>query len=255
MDIANTIRGRFVLALAAMAASGLGAGPLAALAEETPSPEKLLRQMSEALKKANTFQFHAEINFDDVLISGQKLQYAGAADVTVRRPDGVSVDYRDDLSAKRFWYNGKTGTLLDVVQQKYSKTDLPGDIDAALDRLLRRYDLALPLADLMSSDLFKVIEDRAVAWGYIGVNDVEGTPAHHIAIVGKNVNFQVWIQKDGSPLLLKLVVTYMDVPMAPQYEAVLMDWKLGAKVSDDTFQPRLPKNAQQVEFLVVENMK
>lgn len=42
-----------------------------------------------ALPGAGTFRFHTEINFDDVLVSGQKLQYAGAVDVTVRRPAGV----------------------------------------------------------------------------------------------------------------------------------------------------------------------
>ena len=82
MDTTNMTKGKFVIVLAAMATFVLPALPLAAPAEVTPSPETLLREMSEELKNAGSFQFHAEINFDDVLISGQKLQYAGAADVT-----------------------------------------------------------------------------------------------------------------------------------------------------------------------------
>ncbi len=242
-----------------LAAILLLAAPIAAhgqvAAVATPSPEELLRQMSGALKEAGSFRFHAEINFDDVLVSGQKLHYAGAADIAVRRPNGFYVDYRDDLSAKRFWYDGKTGTLLDLGHGKYSKAALPGDIDSAVDRLQERYDLVLPLGDLISSDVFSVIDDRALAWGYIGVHDVEGTPAHHIAIVGENADLQVWIQKDGSPLLLKLVITYKNVPQAPQYQAVLMDWDLGAKVSAATFEAALPKGAKQIEFLVVEGRK
>ena len=245
-------RGKLVLALTIMATTVLLALPLAAPAEEAPSPETLLRKMSEELKNAGTFRFHAEINFDDVLISGQKLQYAGAADIAVRRPDGISVDYHDDLSKKRFWYDGKTGTLLDVPHNVYSKADLPDNIDEAVDRLQERYELALPLADLISSDLFELLEDRALAWGYIGVHDVEGTPTHHVALTGENADLQVWIQKKGRPLPLKLVVTYKNVPTAPQYQAVLMDWKLGARVSDKNFTPGLPKNARQVEFLVME---
>jgi hypothetical protein len=242
-----------------LAAILLVAGPLAARGQgapsATPSPEQLLRQMSEELKKAGTFRFHAEINFDDVLISGQKLQYAGAADVTVRQPNGVSIDYRDDISAKRFWYDGKTGTLLDLVHGKYSQADLPGDIDSALDQLLERYELALPLADLISSDHFEMIDGRAIAWGYVGIHDVEGAPTHHVAIVGENADLQLWIQKDGRPLPLKLVVTYKNIPQAPQYQAVLMDWEVGAKVSADTFEPALPEGAQQIEFLVAEGRK
>jgi len=207
------------------------------------------------LSNAGTYRFHAEINFDDVLISNQKLQFAGAADVRVRHPDGIFVDYRDDLSAKRFWYDGKTGTLLDVFHGVYSTADLPGDIDTAVDRLQARYDLALPLGDLISSDVFAVIDGHALAWGYIGVNDVEGTAAHHIAIVGDNADLQVWIQKEGRPLPLKIVITYKNVPMAPQYQAVLMDWEFGANVAADSFEPDLPEGAQKAEFLVVEGSK
>jgi len=239
-----------------LAAILLVAAPLAARSQDAPSaepsPETLLRQMSDALKNAANLHFHAEINFDDVLISGEKIQYAGAADVTVRRPNGIYVDYRDDLSAKRFWYDGKTGTLLDVALAKYSQVDLPGEIDAAVDQLQQRYALTLPLADLISSDVFEMIDKRALAWGYIGVHDVEGTLAHHIAILGERADLQLWIQKDGQPLPLKLVVTYKSTPSAPQYEAVLMDWELDAKVAASTFEPDLPDGAQKIEFLVAE---
>ena len=254
-----TVRHTALNGLAALAAIVLVAQPIAGRAEETPlptsAPESLLRQMSKELSNAGTYRFHAEINFDDVLKSGQKLQYAGAADVRVKHPDGIFVDYRDDLSAKRFWYDGKTGTLLDVFHDVYSTADLPGDIDAAVDQLKERYGLALPLGDLISSDVFAVIDGHALAWGYIGVNDVEGTAAHHIAIVGDNADLQVWIQKEGRPLPLKIVITYKNVPMAPQYQAVLMDWEFGANIAADSFEPDLPEGAQKAGFLVVEGSK
>jgi len=229
--------------------------PAAAQGQATPkaipSPEELLRKASSELAKG-PYSFHAEIGFDDVLVSGQKLRFAGAADVTVRPPDGVYVDYRDDLSAKRLWYDGEKVTLLDLASKAYSQASVPGEIDAAVDLLMKRYDLALPLADLISSDFFKTIDAHALAWSYVGVHDVEGTPAHHIAILGEKSDLQLWIQKTGKPLILKLVVTYKRVPTAPQYEAVLMDWKLGAKVSDGSFIPVLPEGAQRIEFLVSE---
>jgi len=220
---------------------------------ETPSSEELLREMAATLKDARTLRFHAEITFDDVLISGQKLQYTGAADVVVRRPDGIYVDYRDDFSAKRFWYDGKTGTLLDVFLSKYSTAELPGDLDAAVAQLEERYSLTLPMGNLIASNLFEVIDAKARAWAYLGIRDVEGVPAHHIAILGDDADLQIWIQSDGEPLPVKFVVTYKTVPQAPQYQAVLMDWKIDTKVSDKTFLAELPKDAGVIEFLVVED--
>jgi len=240
-----------LLAVVVLAAVGLSA----TLAGAAPSPEELLRQMSSELKDAKAFRFHAEITFDDLLVSGQKIQYAGAADITVSRPAGIYVDYRDDLSAKHFWYDGKSGTLLDVATSRYSQVELPGDIDAAVDRLEEDFGLSLPLADLISSDHYRTIEAQALAWTYLGVHDVEGTPAHHIAIVGRNADLQLWIQQKGRPLPLKMVVTYTSVPRAPQYQAVLMDWELGAKVAAGAFEAKLPKDARRIEFLSVEDPK
>jgi hypothetical protein len=51
------------------------------------------------------------------------------------------------------------------------------------------------------------------------------------------------------------VVTYKSTPSAPQYEAVLMDWELGAKVAADRFEPTLPRDAKKIEFLVAEGRK
>ena len=74
-----------------------------------PRASDVLRKMTETLQAAKAFSFHAEINFDDVLPSGFKIQYAGAADVLMSKPRGLHVDYRDDVSAKQLWYDGKPG--------------------------------------------------------------------------------------------------------------------------------------------------
>jgi hypothetical protein len=51
-----------------------------------PQVNKLLREMGEYLKDAQQFSFQAEITFDDVLPSGQKIQFGATEDVAVRLP-------------------------------------------------------------------------------------------------------------------------------------------------------------------------
>jgi hypothetical protein len=65
---------------------------------------------------------HGEITFDQVIPSQVKLQFAGASDYAVRKPDGLEVDYESDLRAKRFWYNGKTITIFDAPFDEASST-------------------------------------------------------------------------------------------------------------------------------------
>jgi hypothetical protein len=52
--------------------------------------------------------------------SDVKLQFAGASDFAVRRPNALAVDYESDLGAKRLWYNGKTLTIFDAPSMTYA---------------------------------------------------------------------------------------------------------------------------------------
>jgi len=63
--------------------------------------DRLLRQMSDYLKAAKQFSFHAEISYDDLLPSGQKLQIAATDDVLVRRPDRIYSEYEGETGGKR----------------------------------------------------------------------------------------------------------------------------------------------------------
>jgi len=70
-------------------------GPTPTSATEVPTPlaanaaaplvaeqaDRLLKQMSDYIGSADQFTFHADISFDHVLPSGQKLQYAATEDV------------------------------------------------------------------------------------------------------------------------------------------------------------------------------
>ena len=58
-----------------------------------------------------TITFHAEINFDSVLPSGVKLQYAAAMDTVIKRPHHLAINYKSDLGAKMIWYDGTTLTI------------------------------------------------------------------------------------------------------------------------------------------------
>ena len=66
-----------------------------------------------------------------------KLQFAGASDFAVRRPNALAVDYESDLGAKRLWYNGKTLTIFDAPTMTYASTPVPPSIDGMLESVTR----------------------------------------------------------------------------------------------------------------------
>ena len=130
--------------------------------------ERLLRGMGDFLKAAPQLSFHAEISFDDLLRSGQKVQLAASNDVVLRRPDRIYSEYEGDSDSKRFWYDGKNVTLDDGRHDVYAVTKGAGSIDATLDRVMETLGFTPPLADLMYSDPYQVLRKNVQYGFYVG---------------------------------------------------------------------------------------
>src|SRR5215469_11909388 len=71
------------------------------------SADRLIKEMSAYIGSANEFTFHADVTFDHVLPSGQKLQFSAAEEVVMKRPGGLYVEWNGDLGSRKFWYAGK----------------------------------------------------------------------------------------------------------------------------------------------------
>jgi hypothetical protein len=246
------------LGLLVPAAFLLGTTPSLAAEEgegDTPSSREILRQMSEALKAAQRISFHAEVSFDDSPAPGFLIQLAGAMDVELRRPDGFRLDYRDDVSAHRVWYDGKTLSLLDWGHGLYAAAAAPPTVDEAIDQFEGKYGLALPLDILLVGDPYEWMLARAARGTYLGIHDVEGVSCHHVAFARDDLEWEIWIEKGQVPVPRKFLIRYKQEPGSPQYTAVLMDWNLAAKLPPATFTPEIPDDAVAVEFLEIEEVQ
>src|SRR5262245_34795881 len=62
-----------------------------------------LDRMGAALRRLNSFSLHAAITSEEVLTSGQKLQYGGTVDFRVRRPDGFRIEMVSDRQARTIY--------------------------------------------------------------------------------------------------------------------------------------------------------
>ncbi len=135
-----------------------GAKPPAASAARpvvAEQADRLLRQMGEYIGTADQFTFHADITFDHVLPSGQKLQYSASEDVALKRPDGLYVEWSGDLGDRQFWYDGHSITLYDPATPFYATDTAPPGMDAMLDKLVSQLGFSPPLADMLYRDPYR----------------------------------------------------------------------------------------------------
>lgn len=214
-----------------------------------PVADKLLKSMSATLSSAKTLGFKADINFDQLIVSGQQIQYGGAAQVTLKRPDKVYAEYAGDLNAKKVWYTGGEVTVLDLNTNFYGKLPVPSTLDEAMDTLMTQYGFTLPLSDVLVSDPYKAFVSHVAAGVVIGDSTINGQVCKHLAFVEKYIDWQIWISEGAQALPCKLVITYKTLPGGPQYEAEFYDWAINPTITASAFTPVLPKGAEQIEFI------
>jgi hypothetical protein len=231
---------------AAPAAAASAASP--AIAEQA---DRLLKEMGAYIGSAQEFTFHADVTFDHVLPSGQKLQFSAAEEVMLQRPGRLYVEWNGDLGARQFWYDGKTVTLYDPAMPFYAGEAAPPNLDNMLGQLLPKLDFVPPLADFFYSDPYKTVRAN-IQYGFdLGQNDVNGRSCRTLAFVEKDVDWQIWIENGPQLTPCKLVITYKNQPAQPQFTAVFSDWDFAPRIAAPVFTPELPPGTQKIPFATV----
>jgi hypothetical protein len=87
--------------------------------EAAPNPLALFRESVAMLRASPALSVHIEKQFDVLLANSAKVQYSGSLDLTMRRKDGLHVDYGDDLSTKEAWYDGSKVVIFDHLPNVY----------------------------------------------------------------------------------------------------------------------------------------
>lgn len=213
--------------------------------------ETVVKQMAAYIGSAREFTFHADITFDHLLPSGQKLQFSATEDVALQRPGHLYIEWSSDLGDRQFWYDGKAVTLFDPSSPFYAVEAAPPQLDAMLDRLLPQLDFSPPLSDLLYSDPYQRVAGN-IRFGFaLGENDVGGRNCRTFAFVSKDIDWQIWIDSGPQLTPCKLVITYRNQPSQPQFTAVFTDWDFAPRIAPSVFTPDLPPGAEKIPFQTV----
>jgi hypothetical protein len=212
--------------------------------------EKLLSQMNTFLNNLGQFTFSAENAEDQLLSSGQQLQFAHTVHVTVRRPNRFRADIHGDIYHQQLFFDGKTVTLLDKNHNYYGTLKAPPTIESALDFALESFGLRAPLADFIHRKNTVVDLPPSIKSGYyVGLHDVRGVPCHHLAFRQDDVDWQIWIENSDTPVPRKIIISQKHVTGAPQFSALLSDWTLAPQLPDREFIFEPPHGSKKIEFL------
>jgi len=219
-----------------------------ALPEIDPKAIKLLKAMGDLIGSSKQFSFDALTLKEQVLLSGQKLQYDSKIHVDIKRPNAFLGKVSSGAKHKNIFYDGKALTLLDLRNNFYATAEVPDNIEDTLDFVMEKYGVSMPLADFLFADISAVLTENIQTGLYVALTEVNGIKAHHLAFTQDNVDWQIWINAEGQTSPVKFVINYKNKMGEPQFIAFFQNWNLAPslKAADFNFQPS--KDMTEIEF-------
>lgn len=252
---------RLIGAMAALSVAALVATAGAPRATAAPTPQMedqaaaamdpgvaaALVRMGEYLAGLKSFELTARTTIEVALKDGHQVEVGGLVHYWVKPPDRVRIDSETDAVSRQYFFDGKTFTVVAPRDGYFAQTAGKGSIRDTLAFAAQTLNIELPLADLFDWGTPETPLGQFQRGFYVGAAKIDGTATEHYALIGKDLDFEVWIQRGDVPLPLKMALVDRRAPGSPRFSAVL-SWMPDATIPDDvlTFAPG--KDLARIQF-------
>jgi hypothetical protein len=224
-----------------------GTGPVYSQNVDATKGEAFLKQMSEKLAASKSFSFSTTELQDKIGADGKKAQLKFSRDALVRRPDGVWTHFQGERDWK-LWYDGKFLTIVSDKDKIFVQRATPKTIDETMDFIAERFDMDLPMSDILYSSPYEAFMAGGSKGGFVGVEQIEGASCSHLSYQNKAVAWHLWInEKDSLPC--KLQIQYKETEGQPVSEITFRNWNLAANVKENAFAFNIPAGYERIPIL------
>lgn len=250
MDLVNVRMTAALFAFGALALAATVSTEVRAQASAVdPAATQILRRMTDYLGSLQRFSLDTQNTIEEVLDSGQKIQYDLSTAVVIQRPNKVRAERKGDLVNQVVIYDGKTLTVYNAANKYYAAAAAPDNIDDALNFARDALDIVPPSGDLIYSNSFDLLTAQLTSGMVVGKSMIGGVKCDHLAFRGPVVDWQIWIADGDKPLPRKYVITTRDDPAQPQYMVLMSNWNVAPRVNDAMFRFTPPQGAKKTDFL------
>jgi hypothetical protein len=202
-----------------------------------PVAIQALKGMASYLASLKTFEIHTQAEVETSLADTDLTVDLGVEGTyKVSRPDAFYVQFKSDRQVREYYYDGKAGTFTVSVprQDFFATVSAPSTINAVVDDIYDRYDIALPLADLFYWAREDAPTDGITTAVRVGYAKLGNADTDQFLYQGPDLEWQIWIARGAKPLPLKIAIKSRNDPDRPSYTATL-DWNTAASFAPATF--------------------
>jgi hypothetical protein len=204
--------------------------------------------MADRLATAQAISLSTDQEVERVARDGTKQMERASVEITLRRPDRFWFRASGARALEGF-FDGQRVTLISHGEKVYGEIPAPPTIDEAVDVLSDRYDVPMPVADLLTRRPDEVLLTPKTTGGWDGEEDIDGTRCARLVWQHPNVDWSIWIAASGDPLPCKLAIRYKARRGQPTATVRFREWNLTASVADETFRRRIPADYEGIAII------
>jgi hypothetical protein len=213
---------------------------------------QILQQMTDYVGGLYQFSVKTENDLEDVLDAGHRIDFDVYASVTVARPNKLRAERKGALIDQVFYYDGKTLTLYNPVDNVYATEPAPETVEGLLDYVRESLGIMIPASDLVYHNAFKLLMQDVDFAMVVDKTVINGVECNHLLFSRPGVDFQVWVADGDRPLPMKYVVTDTANPGMVSITTVMSGWNVAPAVADARFTFVAPTGAKKVGFMPLE---
>jgi len=205
--------------------------------------EDLLTQTSSAIANARAFSFSTDEVSERIARDGSARAIRMQRYITVRRPNRLWFK-TSGASATEGFYDGARLTLVFHGEKAFGIIPTPPTLAETVQMVAERYDIPLPIGDLLSADPRKSSISSDTTGGWAGEELIDGKHCARLEWHHPNVDWTIWIPTFGEPLPRKLWVD--DKTNKRKATVSFTDWNLAPEITEEMFQSRVPDDYEGV---------
>jgi len=210
---------------------------------------QILRRSTDYLSGQRQFSVRAHSMREDLLDTGNRVDFEVSVAVTIRRPNKYRLERQDARYHQSFYYDGTTLTMYNAQHRVYATAPAPGTIEGMFQFADDSLGFDIPVTDLLWRDVFPALTQGVTRAVVVGKEVIGGVSCDHLLFSRPDVDFQIWIADSGPPLPFKYVVTDTGTPALLSMVSLMSDWNFAPAAPDAYFTFVPPRGTAAIPFL------
>ena len=238
-----------VAAILLLIIAGYGSVTNAAESHRDSKALEVLNQMGAYTASLDRIVIKGEIFADARLDAGLMISNSSQVEISIDRPGSLTMQNFDGVTTRQVYIHQGMLTVFSSEHKFFARAEVPDDIQSAMKFAMEEFELELPLGELFFAETAVSLLTEQDTIHYItDKSRIRGVDCHHIAIRGKDIDLQLWVEEGDRPTPRKISMTMKWEGGAPRHTA-LMEWTSVEELDSKTFEFVEPEGAQEIRFM------